>query len=91
MLSETQKTELAALVKYNLIRAEETWGKVGEKVMEAVYAADSALIKKAETLPSKIPGHDWVTALRVAWLPIVCPVGSSDFNSLLCKLIGKPA
>lgn len=56
MLTANQGSELKALVVRSLDRAEATWNKVGDelRLMEASVA-------KAEIVPSKIPGHNWVS------------------------------
>jgi hypothetical protein len=64
MLNEGQKIELAALVKLNLDRAETIWNKVGHEFAEAMAMDESMLLKKAETLPSMIPGHELVSDIR---------------------------
>lgn len=62
MDSEQQAT-VKALVELNLDRAESTWNAVGHQLKKALAteAMDSATVKKAETVPSKIPGHELVS------------------------------
>lgn len=56
MLTANQASEIESLVVQSLDRAEATWDKVGTefRLMEGVMA-------KAEIVPSKIPGHSWVS------------------------------
>lgn len=63
MLSEEQRQELTALVQLNLDKAEETWGGVGHEFAEAM-AKDGASLIRAESLPSKIPGHELVSDIN---------------------------
>lgn len=51
-------------MKLHLDHAEATWSEVGHEFAKAMTMDESLLIKKAETLPSKIPGHELVSDIH---------------------------
>lgn len=54
---------ITALISQNLDQAENVWAAVGSKIVQFSESAalESALMKKAEVVPSQIPGHGMVS------------------------------
>lgn len=91
MLTPIQNEELIALVKLNLDRAEATWNKVGKEF--AMYEALTVIAKRAETVPSNIPGHDWVSEdnpIVDGFVALVADMRGSS-QHLLCEISEKKA
>jgi class 3 adenylate cyclase len=61
MLNDNQKQEVQIIVDRALDRAEGIWGKHGI-ALDEVYRADSDVLAKRESVPSRIPGRKEVEA-----------------------------
>jgi class 3 adenylate cyclase len=65
-LSKKQSATITEMVNVSLNEAEATWGKHGEELekalAESTMVADSAMVRKAERIPSKIPNHTNVSS-----------------------------
>ena len=86
-----------AFENHNLSRAHSVSDLFAERRVEVrpnqqhhVETAGEQCNRVAVVIEAKHGSH-WIAALLVAGLPIVRPVGGSDFNSLLRKLVGQPA
>jgi hypothetical protein len=91
-LTPDQKEELKDLVQKRLDEAEAIWEKVGHKL--TLDEAEKAMrLQKAETVPSKIPGHKTVSDDDPQVDEFIALVGDMRDSSkhLLCAISSKTA
>lgn len=88
MLTVTQKDEITGIVEQNLDNAEAIWNAVGGQIVSYAAMDEGLMRKSAETLPSKIPGHEMVTDIDPTvdeFIALVADMRESS-KHLLCAI-----
>jgi class 3 adenylate cyclase len=92
MLDTEQKREIAALIENRLNEAEEIWNQVGDKMLKKAMVMDEGLKARADSEPSRIPGHRVVTDRQPKVDQFIALVADMrDSSKHLQQAIGKPA